>query len=434
MQLKEEVDELREVYNKKNEIKMQKYKIFEELSHQDQDLTEFVRNLESSYHLLMDEKDEMTRKVDSLLNENQKLIRESHNIITQMLKVKEESMSRQDEILTIMQQIKIRSDSVDESLNDYEVLDSPEEDTYQYKSHSLKISLPHKNLITFTAHEVEGILLAYNKGGSMVLSSGAERRIKVWDHLSGFERKSFSGYNQSIISLSLSESNDLVLGGCSSGAGYLWNFLSSKLKHKFNGHVMKITGTGFTKFGSQAVTGSEDLTLRFWDVNTGYCVRNSNMSSILYSMACNQSDSSILTGHKDGTFHLWLQNSTKSTKLFSESSSVTSCEFSPCGNYISGQLRNNKLLVFDMRMMEELHRFSHKDLKCPGIKSGISFSPSSRFISCGSFNGKIFTWSLAGNDFGVIYCSDKPVVSVKWNPEESQMSAIDSSGVISVWE
>ena len=432
--MKEEVERLREEYNKKNEIKNSKSRIFEELSHQDQELTEFARNLESSYQLLMQEKDEMNRKVDSLLSENQKLIRESHNIITQMLKVKEESMSRQDEILSIMDQLKIRSQSVDESVNDYEILDEPECESFQYKSHSFKISLPHKNLITFTAHEVEGILLAYNNGGSMVLSSGGERRIKVWDHLSGFERKSFSGYNQSIISLSLSDSNDLVLGGCSSGAGYLWNFLSSKLKHKLNGHGLKINGTAFTKFGSQAVTGSEDLTLRFWDVNTGYCVRNSNMSSVLYSMTNNSSDSSILTGHKDGSFHLWLQNSSKSTKLFSESSSVTSCEFSSCGNYVSGQLRNNKLVVFDMRMMEALHRFSHKELKCPGIKSGISFSPSSRFISCGSFNGKIFTWSLTGNDFGVIYCSDKPVVSVKWNPEESQVSAIDISGAISVWE
>jgi len=382
---------------------------------------------------LITEKTELTKKLDDLLIENQKTRIENHNYISAMLKMKEDSMKRQDEIFEIMSQLKIRESSIEDDFELIECEPSPSSLTQSYQVRNVRVSAPHKLVISYKAHEFEGITLGYNTTGTVLLTAGNEKLLKTWDYLCGVERQSFSGASHAILSISVPESNDLVLAGSSSGEGYIWNSLNMKLKHKLNGHASKVNGTGFIKYGREAVTGSEDRTIKFWDVTRGYCTKSVQVHSIIYSLSVYKEDSSIITGHKDGDLMIFYPKAAKSTKLGSEASAISGTCLSPCGNYLACLTRNHKVIVRDMRMMEVLIKLSHKSFLCPGAKTGISFSLDSRFLSSGSFNGNIYSWRLDGNCDSILHAGAKPVLAVEWNPDESQLTSLDSTGQLSVW-
>lgn len=397
------------------------------------ELSDFLSVLKMSQDALNSEKAELTRKMDELLKENQNAINENNKLILAMLKIKEDSMEKQNDIMDIMNQLKQRASSIDKEEEEYEVIDCESKPEDNYRVRNTRIFAPHKLLVSFKAHEVEGITLAFNANGSVLLTSGNEKSLKTWDYLCGSEKQSFFGSNHAILSVAVAESNDLVLAGSSSGEGFIWNSFNLKLKHKLNGHVGKVNGTGFVKFGREAVTGAEDRTVKFWDVTRGYCTRSVQVSSAIYTLTICKEDSSIITGHKDGNLMILYPKSSKLTKLCSESSAISGCCLSPCGNYLGYLTRNHKIIVRDLRMMEVLARLGHKNFLCPGTNTAISFSLDSKFLTSGSFNGKVFTWRMDGNCDSVLQAGEKPVLAVQWHPCESQVVSLDYSGNLSVW-
>jgi WD40 repeat protein len=53
----------------------------------------------------------------------------------------------------------------------------------------------------------------------------------------------------------------------------LWGKNSSELKRRLSGHFLAIRDLAFTPSGNLLVSGSDDFTIRFWNVRTGQLIR-----------------------------------------------------------------------------------------------------------------------------------------------------------------
>ena len=159
---------------------------------------------------------------------------------------------------------------------------------------------------------------------------------------------------QAILSISVSPSDDALLAGSSNCVAYLWN-INGKLKHVMTGHCGKITGVGFLRNNHEGITGSEDKTMKIWDLDKGFCLRTISTPSIIYSLTVNPDNMIIISGHKDGAVRLFKSNSNKMINCIANlRSSVTCCSLSKCTNFLSLTSRDNAIVIYDLRMNQQL--------------------------------------------------------------------------------
>lgn len=348
-----------------------------------------------------------------------------------MIELKEDQMSKINEMNEITNSLKVKENF----LKKFELIDHKDDFIYQTSTLN-QIKPPRKNIYYFQGHEVEGIIIKYNNNGNFFLSSGNEKVIKIWDSYSGVEKNPLRGFLQAILCISVSPLDDMILAGGSSGSAYLWSITNTKLKHTLTGHGGKINGVGFFRTNKEAVTASEDKTLKLWALDKGYCSKTISTPSIIHSLDISPDDMTIISGHKDGCVRLYTSNSNKYiTCLDLQKSPISSCSISKCGNYLGVTSRDNVVIVQDFRMGKELWKLSHNLYKCPGSRASVNFSPDSRLITLGSLTGDIITWNVfdGTNESIITGWHQKPVLSVQWSPHESQISSIDSAGHIGVW-
>jgi len=82
------------------------------------------------------------------------------------------------------------------------------------------------------------------------------------------------------------------------------------------GHVSDVTCCRWHDNASLFVTGSDDKTVRMWDIRTGNCVRLFQGISNISSVACSPLGGMVAAGADNGLVHLWDTNSGKIIGLY----------------------------------------------------------------------------------------------------------------------
>ena len=218
---------------------------------------EFCNRLTISKDHLLEEKANLEKNLNNMLKENQNLGLINQDLVKRMMQIKEEQMIKMNEMYDLEQALKNK----EEMLPDYEIIaDEPEWkcDGLAFKS----IKPPRRRTLSTQGHEVEGTILVHNSSGTSFLTSGNESVIKIWDSYSCLQKQSLKGFLQAILCISVSPLDDIVLGGSSNFMAYVWHSSSTKLRHSLTGHCGKVTGVGFLRSNIDAVTSSEDKTLK----------------------------------------------------------------------------------------------------------------------------------------------------------------------------
>ena len=410
-----------------------------------EEISDYSHKLSLSKHHLSIEKEGLEKDLDSLLSHYQDLNIANQDLIRRMMDMKEDQISKMNEMIDLERSFKNKeielndlelSMKANSFISDYNMLDVDDFDSAKYTSLYKPMKAPRKKVYYLQGHEVEGTLLVYNNSGSCFLTSGNENMIKMWDSCSCLEKQSLRGFLQSIVSICVSPTDDLVLGGSSNFSAYLWNTLSTKLKHTLTGHCGKITGVGFLRSNIEAVTVSEDKTVKIWSLDKGYCLNTIGTASTIYALAVDNNTHVIITGHKDGAVRIHTAKSKRGVKnLAVQRSSISGLSLSPCGNYLGIATRDHAVIVKDLRMGEQLWKLTHKQYMCPGIRTLGGFSSDSRMLSVGSFNGDVLTWNVTDGNIESVVSGwhNKPVLAVQWSSCDNQVGSIDSGGFIGVW-
>ena len=99
------------------------------------------------------------------------------------------------------------------------------------------------------------------------------------------------------------------------------------------GHSRSITSVAFSPDGRLAVSGSDDSTLKLWEVFTGREVRTfQGITANVTAVAFSPDGSLVLSGHNDGTLAFWeVSTGQKIRKIEGHATWIHSVAFSPDG-------------------------------------------------------------------------------------------------------
>jgi GTPase SAR1 family protein len=159
------------------------------------------------------------------------------------------------------------------------------------------------------------------------------------------------------------------------------------------GHVSGINSVAFSHDGIYALSGSDDRTLRLWDVESGRCLRVfEGHSDIVWSVAFSGDSRLALSGSADRTLRLWDVESGRCLRVFEgHSASVSSVAFSGDSRLALSGSDDNTARLWDVESGRCLRVFEgHSDTVWSVAFSG----DSKRAFSCAA-NGVGRIWNLS---------------------------------------
>jgi len=257
----------------------------------------------------------------------------------------------------------------------------------------------------------------------------------------------FTGHEGPVTSVVFSPDGRLALSGSEDKTVRLWDIETGKCIKVFEGHGEEVWSVAYSPDGRFALSGSEDKTVRLWDVETGKCIRVfEGHKSPVGSVAFSPDGRFALSGSWDETLRLWDIKTGKCIRIFEEHKGVIlSVAYSPNGQFaLSGG--GQELCLWDIRSGKCIRVFEGQE----DIVMSVAFSPDGRFALSGSEKGRALR--IGGEKFdslrlwdiemgkcirvfeGYYYDYDVDVWSVTFSPDGRFALSGSFDGTVCLWD
>jgi WD40 repeat protein len=137
-------------------------------------------------------------------------------------------------------------------------------------------------------------------------------------------------------------------------------------------------------------------------------------------MALSRSETTIATGHKDGSIKLWDSKSKDQAGKFDEAHAdpVSCIRYTPNELYLVSTSKDDSLKVWDLRKNQLLNSFEHDLFKVGSHKNKFCVSPNSKIAVCGTKEGSMVYYDIvAGECVDIVPDKHKSqIVAVEWHP------------------
>ena len=198
------------------------------------------------------------------------------------------------------------------------------------------------------------------------------------------------------------------------------------------GHSSDVNSVTFTPDGQMLVTGSDDLTIKLWNLTTKQEIRTfKGHSSYIYAIAISPDGQTIASGSADKTIKLWNLNTGKEIRtLIGHSNSVASVAFSPDGKLLASSSLDKTIKVWNLQTNKEIRTFTGHSV---GVAS-IAFSPDGLTLASGSYDKTIKLWNLnTGKEIRTLTGHLDLVSSIAFSPDGQQLASGSKDKTIKLW-
>ncbi|CAI9721314.1 autophagy-related protein 16-1-like [Octopus vulgaris] len=299
------------------------------------------------------------------------------------------------------------------------------------------ISIPTRILTKLDAHESEVFAVKWNNTGTQFATGGSDRKIKLWEVINGkCENKGIlQGSNAGITCIEFDIEERLVLGASNDFASRVWSLADHRLRHTLTGHSGKVLAAKFFGDTVKVVSGSNDRTLKIWDLVSRACIRTIFAGSSCNDLVTHQG-TSIISGHFDKKVRFW-DNRTSGDGVVKEVSlggRVTSLDLSIDGNQILCCTRDDSLKILDLRTCSVLATLNADEFKVSCDWSRAVFSPDSGYAVAGSQEGSLYVWDTQKHTLDkVLKGHDNAVIACSWNPTGSSIVSCEKHRKVILW-
>jgi WD40 repeat protein/predicted Ser/Thr protein kinase len=245
--------------------------------------------------------------------------------------------------------------------------------------------------------------------------------------------QTMQGHARLVWSVAFSPDGAYALSGSDDNTLKLWDIKTGKCLQTMEGHTNAVRSVAFSPDGAYALSGSWDNTLKLWDIKTGKCLQTmEGHTNAVRSVAFSPDGAHALSGSEDKTLKLWDINTGKCLQTMrGHSDRVWSVAFSPDGAYaLSGSL-DRTLKLWDINTGKCLQTMQgHSD----GVLS-VAFSPDGTYALSGSDDNTLKLWDInTGKCLRTMQGHTDWVLSVAFSPDGAHALSGSRDKTLKLWD
>ena len=242
--------------------------------------------------------------------------------------------------------------------------------------------------------------LAFSPDGAVLATGyGAKTNgvVKLWDVTTGKEMAVLPAQPRDIRAVAISPDGKLLACSTWGSPVLLWDLVARKAKGYLSGHGQGgVLALAFTHDGRTLATGSQDRTIKLWNVRTGQerMTLGGNRHNV-YNLAFTRAGDRLLSTGEDGTLRIWSAPRPAARLTLRSSFPVTALAFAPDGRLAVGGLVP-EVAFWDPTTGEQTLTFK----AWQNSLNGIAFSPDGRTLATAGYVGGVKFWDAFGRARG----------------------------------
>ncbi|MCZ8026033.1 MAG: hypothetical protein O9332_11605, partial [Microcystis sp. LE19-10.1B] len=283
--------------------------------------------------------------------------------------------------------------------------------------------------------ELDAIVEAIKAG--KILQKHNASNMKVIDALQkilveGRESNRLVGHNDGVWSVSFSSDGKTLATGSEDKTIKLWNVETGQEIRTLKGHDWFVNSVSFSPDGKTLVSGSGDNTIKLWNVETGQEIRTlKGHDSAVYSVNFSPDGKTLVSGSEDKTIKLWnVETGQEIRTLKGHDSTVISVNFSPDGKTLVSGSGDNTIKLWNGSTGQEIRTLSGPN----DIVWSVSFSPDGKTLASSSEDKTIKLWNVeTGKEIRTLKGHDRDVTSVNFSPDGKTLVSGSGDNTIKLW-
>jgi WD40 repeat protein len=292
------------------------------------------------------------------------------------------------------------------------------------------------SLWTFSGHAGKVNSVAFSSDGQTLASASEDRTIKLWswDGTTGKEVATLAGGAGEVTCVAFSPDGQWLAWGCNAASSVLLCDVAARLPRELKGHTRGVTAVAFSPIGRLLASGSEDQTVRLWDLNTYQARVLQGHSTAVLSVAFSPDGRTLVSGGKDPTINVWdLAAANQPRVLPHNQAPLLSLAFCPpAGAEVAAAGWGAAVKIWSVQTGQPRSRLKDPD----GEKdyTAVAFSPDGRCLSAANKDGSIRLWGVVSEKlYGKFRGHTAPVTSVAFSPDGQLLVSGSEDGTVKVW-
>ncbi|MBD2678357.1 MULTISPECIES: AAA family ATPase [Nostoc] len=246
------------------------------------------------------------------------------------------------------------------------------------------------------------------------------------------EVNTLEGHSSSVLSVAFSPDGKTLASGSNDKTIKLWDVSTGKAIKTLTGHSSRVYSVVFSPDGKTLASGSNDNTIKLWDVSTGKAIKTlTGHSSRVYSVVFSPDGKTLASGSYDKTIKLWDVSTGKAIKtLTGHSSSGYSVVFSPDGKTLASGSYDKTIKLWDVSTGKAIKILTGHSSKVWGVV----FSPDGKTLASGSDDKTIKLWDVStGKTIKTLSGHSSSVLSVVFSPDGKTLASGSDDNTIKLW-
>jgi WD40 repeat protein/transcriptional regulator with XRE-family HTH domain len=211
-------------------------------------------------------------------------------------------------------------------------------------------------------------------------------------------KSTFYNAHGGILSIDLSHDGTWMAIGDDSRKAYIWKSEKGGLWKPYltlTEHTHWVRTVSISPCRRYIATGSEDGTVRLWELETGNVVSVlKGYDSRIRSLSFDPTGRYLASGSDDSTIVVWdVETRTRIETWQTSDQRIRSITFSPCGTFVIAASHSGNIYLFDLRLNEKKIFPTDKQIRA------ITVHPTRPILAIGSDDGYISLWNLENHEF-----------------------------------